>query len=394
MDRNRALRIMQEYELEGLVATTQENVAFASGFRTAESRANYNTQIYAVVPADPGRPVGLVIPTISLTYVAQLGLAPEQVWTYGEFYFYVEEGVPLSGAAGHMVELLAGTRPYANGMAALQAALEAARLGRGRLGLDEMGIAPTVLQKLQSTLTNEVVYGYDAFRKLRAVKTPDEIARLRVAAEIVEEAVRAAMAVMRPGVTHREILATYKATVARRGAIPTHVNFRFGANGGLPSLLPSDTPLEAGQLMAWDVGLIYELYQADTARCAVVGEPEPRQQMVYDALLAGLQAGISAIRPGATAGQVFDAAVAAVRACGLPDYKRNHCGHGIGVEAYDEPLLAPNNPTVIEPGMVLNVETPYYRMGFGSPVVEDTVVVTDTGVEYLTQMDRSLMRLA
>jgi Xaa-Pro aminopeptidase len=156
MDRNRAQRIMQTHGLDGLIATTQENVAFACGFRTAESRANYNTQIYAVVPADPACPIGLVIPTISLTYVAQLGLAPEQVWTYGEFFFYVEEGVELTGAAGQMVQLLAGTRPYSDGPAALQAALKTVGLEGARLGLDEMGIAPSTLQKLQTVLPGDV----------------------------------------------------------------------------------------------------------------------------------------------------------------------------------------------------------------------------------------------
>jgi Xaa-Pro aminopeptidase len=68
-------------------------------------------------------------------------------------------------------------------------------------------------------------------------------------------------------------------------------------------------------------------------------------------------------------------------------------GHGIGIEVYDPPLLAPTSDDVLEEGMVVNVETPYYELGFGGVQVEDTVVVTADGYRLLTQCDRGLFVL-
>ena len=87
---------------------------------------------------------------------------------------------------------------------------------------------------------------------------------------------------------------------------------------------------------------------------------------------------------------MFDRAVEVTRAAGIPHYDRHHCGHGIGIECYDLPSIAAQDTTVLKEGMVVNVETPYYELGFAGLQVEDTVVVTKDGVEYLSTYDRSL----
>lgn len=68
-------------------------------------------------------------------------------------------------------------------------------------------------------------------------------------------------------------------------------------------------------------------------------------------------------------------------------------GHGIGLETYDPPLLAPGDHTKLEAGMVLDIETPYYEIGLGALHVEDTFVVTDDGVELRTSIPRSMQEL-
>ena len=87
---------------------------------------------------------------------------------------------------------------------------------------------------------------------------------------------------------------------------------------------------------------------------------------------------------------IFNVAVQTVRNSGIPHYQRHHCGHGIGLEFYDPPLISPHDHTKIEEGMVLNIETPYYELGFGGLQVEDTVLVTESGVRYLTKSSREL----
>ena len=66
---------------------------------------------------------------------------------------------------------------------------------------------------------------------------------------------------------------------------------------------------------------------------------------------------------------------------GIPHYQRSHVGHGIGLDGYDAPNIAPSNSEVFEEGMVICVETPYYEMGFAGLQVEDTMVITKDGVD-------------
>jgi Xaa-Pro dipeptidase len=94
--------------------------------------------------------------------------------------------------------------------------------------------------------------------------------------------------------------------------------------------------------------------------------------------------------PGAAASYVFSEAVDRVRAEGIPHYRRHHVGHGIGLETYEPPILSPNTEIPLEAGMVFEVETPYYELGFGGTFIEDTVVVTDSGAKVLTELPREL----
>ena len=75
-------------------------------------------------------------------------------------------------------------------------------------------------------------------------------------------------------------------------------------------------------------------------------------------------------------------------------YQRHHCGHGIGIEVYDPPSVAPGDKTVLQEGMTLNVETPYYEIGWGGVQVEDTVAVEKDSARYLTKSSRKLIKLS
>jgi len=68
-------------------------------------------------------------------------------------------------------------------------------------------------------------------------------------------------------------------------------------------------------------------------------------------------------------------------------------GHGIGLNVYDPPILRAGNDTELLPGMVLNVEPPYYEVGFGGLQVEDLIVITETGAEMVTRTERGLRRV-
>jgi Xaa-Pro aminopeptidase len=88
--------------------------------------------------------------------------------------------------------------------------------------------------------------------------------------------------------------------------------------------------------------------------------------------------------------QIFEIGMKVIREHGLPHYQRNHVGHGIGLEPYDPPTINAAGQTVLEPGMVFCVETPYYEHGWGGIQVEDAVEITAGGVRRLTQSSQEL----
>ncbi len=257
--------------------------------------------------------------------------------------------------------------------------------------MDEMGFDPSVLARLRATLPQtDVKPAYAVFREIQAVKSPEEQEILRVASRCAAEAIGVTLGIAREGISQRELVETYRVYATRQGAQPTHSYLRCGPFSAFSEVLPCAYTLKKGDLLSWDVGCIYQGYHADLAGTAVVGNPSERQIRYYRAVLAGERAAIAAIQPGVRVADVFHVAVATVRENGIPNYQRNHCGHGIGTEGYGIPLVAPDSSLCFEPGMVVNIETPYYEIGFGGVAVEDTILVTDTGHEYVSNISSDL----
>ena len=168
---------------------------------------------------------------------------------------------------------------------------------------------------------------------------------------------------------------------------------------------PSNYQIKQGDVIRLEGGCRFEWNFADTGRTAVVGPGDGKLERIYAAILAGERAALELVRPGVQPSELFNAAVAAVRKAGLADYRRHHVGHGIGLEMYEMPLLVPSGKRsdihdigkgemLLEANMVVNVETPYYELGLGGFQIEDTVVVTSSGFEYLTQAPRDIWRTA
>jgi Xaa-Pro aminopeptidase len=155
--------------------------------------------------------------------------------------------------------------------------------------------------------------------------------------------------------------------------------------------VPSGRRLRSGDIIRFDIGCRSESYYSDIARTAIFGEPSERQSRFYRAILEGEEAAIGEVRPGVPANKVFATAVEATRKGGISHYKRHHVGHGIGLDLYDVPILNEATVTSLEAGMVLEVETPYYEVGFGGLQVEDTILVTEDGYRRLTSTTSELV---
>src|SRR5262249_44765327 len=143
-------------------------------------------------------------------------------------------------------------------------------------------------------------------------------------------------------------------------------------------------PLEDGQWFQIGLSGVWRGYYFDHSRSKPIGHATAPQLEAFEAAIACVQAGIGAIRPGVTAGDVATAALAKLESLGFsPQSDFSGLGHGIGM-GWDAPWLVPGDPTVLKPGMVLCVEKSVEKHGYVGDF-EETVLVTETGAELLSK---------
>ncbi len=377
--------------LDGLVATSKENVYYASEYLGFGQWLIPGTQAYVVLAAGRIPAPRVVCSRGDADMALEAPLGPDRYETFGTFYY--EEGEGRLEEALTPLRILGRERePHANNIAALVAALRAEGLTRGRIGVDERGLLPGLWEQLRDQLPEaELVPAFDAWSEIRQVKTPDEIRRLTRATEITERAIRASLDAAYEGMTEAEMARIFDGSEVVDGGRPMFTVIGFGQHGASPNAVAGQRKLQKGDLIRFDVGCLYDYYWSDISRTACFGEPTREQCQRYAAILEGELRGIEALRSGATAEQVYEQTMQATRDAGLPHYRRHHVGHGIGIFAYDPPTLSPGNQTVLEPNMVFEVETPYYELGWGGVQVEDTTLVTEAGGRRLTDMPNDLI---
>src|SRR5438105_12109103 len=383
---------MQAEGVDGLLGASFENVYYLSNLWSENFFVlPKQTQVYALVAADDLATPHVIGGLGEAASIFQACPRTPRAYLYGRFFRAVSQSTPLSDLEAFVKEHVVDGKPFANLIDATVAAVEAAGLERGTITYDERGMFPQHVAELQRRLANaRLVPGWETFRRIRAVKTEEEINRLKRVLALNEKALIAAMGVARVGATEQDLVEEFECTVVRGGGKPMFTQIAFGRRGGHGNVMQRDVKLQSGELIRFDVGCMLDGYNSDIARNFALTEPDARTRHFYAAVLRGQDVATSALRPGATAAEVFDAGVKAIREAGIPDYNRHHIGHGIGLEMYDVPTLSPGDATPIEPGMVFEVETPYYELGYGGLQPEDTVLVTAQGGQFLNGISREL----
>jgi Xaa-Pro aminopeptidase len=177
---------------------------------------------------------------------------------------------------------------------------------------------------------------------------------------------------------------------AQGGTLSFESLVQSGPNSALPHVRPTSRTLAPGDLVLLDFGAAFDGYRADTTRMAVVGEPSARHREVHELVLAAHDAAVAAVRAGTTTGAVDAAARQVIDAAGMGELFFHRVGHGLGLEAHEDPSLDPGSATVLEAGMVFTIEPGIYVPGWGGVRIEDDVVVERAGCRLLTKADHSL----
>jgi Xaa-Pro aminopeptidase len=269
-----------------------------------------------------------------------------------------------------------------------------AGLRSGRIGMDTATVSVSAWEALRKANPGFefIDVGADLFH-LRARKTPWEVSCLRAAALSGQRALEKIVPQIRPGVTEADLVRAYRLAVDADPVCDKvgHAQILIGPNFA-PTYLPTSIPAKRGGVIELDVGTEVLGYASDLARTFFLGEPVQAVKDIYAALRSGHDRLLETVAPGVPFSEVYRAATETVLKSGLRSYNRGHLGHSIGLDVRVEepPVVGPKENDVLEPGMVLCVETPYYGFGIGGISIEDMVLVTDTGNENLITLGRDM----
>jgi Xaa-Pro aminopeptidase len=223
--------------------------------------------------------------------------------------------------------------------------------------------------------------------RLRARKDASEAVAMRAAAKLGAKVLNEVVALIRPGVRELELAAEIEYRMKRLGASGAAFEtiVATGPRSALPHARPSQRKLRRNEFVVVDMGAILGHYCSDLTRTVYLGRPTQRARLWHAAVREAQQAAAAALRPGATAGSIDEAARAVLRKSSLDGLFSHSTGHGLGLEVHEEPRLGRGGKAILEEGNVVTIEPGVYAAGYGGIRIEDDYLITGRGAERLTK---------
>jgi Xaa-Pro aminopeptidase len=277
------------------------------------------------------------------------------------------------------------------------------RLGASRVGFEAANLTVSRHQWLIAALAArggqvELVATEGIVEAARVIKDEYEASVLREAAGRLSEVARAVVSEVRAGETERAVAAAIDLRLRQAGferpAFDTIV--AAGPNAALPHARPTERSLSEGDLVVLDFGGVYDSYCVDLTRTLVVGRASGRARDVHAAVLRAHDRAVAAVKPGQSRFAIDAAARDSLTEQGMGEAFGHGTGHGLGIEVHEDPRIVRRRPDIdgrderVSTGMVFTIEPGAYFPGWGGVRIEDDVLVTETGVELLTDVPTAL----
>ena len=253
----------------------------------------------------------------------------------------------------------------------------------------------TALEKAcaERKIAIELVPLENVLTNIRKVKDDHEIDLIRKSVAIAEEAFESIRGEIKPGLTENHLAGLLVFELRSRGASDSSfpVIVAAGTNSSLPHYRPGESLVQRDQPLLIDWGALYKGYCSDLTRTLMIGRVSDKIKKVYKVVHEAQQAAIKFLRPGVTTLQADRVARDVIEKAGYGKQFGHGLGHGIGREIHELPSLRKTGgEEELRPGMVVTIEPGIYIPGEGGVRIEDDVLITHSGCEVLTTLDRSL----
>ncbi|MGN0324956.1 MAG: M24 family metallopeptidase [Lachnospiraceae bacterium] len=228
----------------------------------------------------------------------------------------------------------------------------------------------------------------------REIKSQWEIAQIKRACEITDQAFSNVLSLIRPGISEREIADFLEQEMLGMGAGEVNKTIvAAGKNGACPHHWPTESIVQSGDFVTMDFGCTFHGYHSDLTRTVVVGTPTERQRRIYDTVAKAQLAGIAAVRAGIKGKEADQAARRIIDATEFRGTFLHGLGHGIGLSIHEGTGLGKEEEGILKAGMVVSIEPGIYIEGYGGVRIEDIAVVTEEGAELLEFSPKELIIL-
>ncbi|WP_284140372.1 MULTISPECIES: Xaa-Pro peptidase family protein [unclassified Virgibacillus] len=269
------------------------------------------------------------------------------------------------------------------------------KLKAKRVGFEKNHVTYAVFDQYQSLFNGELVPTSDIVETIRLVKTNDELAIMKKAAEIADAAFTHIQGFIKPGVREIDVSNELEFFMRKQGATSSSFDIivASGFRSALPHGVASTKEIQSGELVTLDYGALYNGYCSDITRTVAVGEISNELKTIYDTVLEAQLRGVDGIKAGMSGKEADALTRDYITEKGFGAYFGHSTGHGLGMEVHEGPGLSHRGEITLEPGMVVTVEPGIYIPDVGGCRIEDDIVVTASGNERLTLANKELITL-
>lgn len=347
---------MSEQGLDAIVTVSPENFGYVNGFIVPSQPLMRWRHAITVLRAD-GKKAAVVIDMEESTVRNHDSETEVRVW--GEF---VDD--PMEVLAGLLGDL---------------------GLGQAKIGIEFDYLAVKDHLTLGRLVPKATLIGVETvLTRARQVKTAEEIELLRRLSYISDKAINDSLAQVSPGSSEMDIAAVLTRSVYQMGAQDFKLMIvATGERSVFPNVGPSERILKNQDVCRVEIFSVIDGYQAGVCRTAVVNEPPPEAERIWQHLVECKYLVMEMIKPGVSSKSVYQAFTDHMAKLDLAPIK--FIGHSIGLHLHEEPYLGMYSDVPLEAGMVLGIEPLVYDTGFGFGMQnKDMFLVTETGCELLS----------